>query len=319
MRIAIVSDIHANLTAFEAVLSDLDETSPDLIMHGGDLADGGANGAAWSETRTKCWRRPRFLRSLPRKLPELKAVWTAVHAMAEVSREDLGDERLDWLRGLPELQTVDDVALVHATPSSRWEAPYAEASEEELDTAYGGLGRDIVVYGHIHVPFVRTVGPASTRIPMSLSLRSCTRLTRWRRLRPRRSSLQTTITSPCRAALRKAARPGAVLTLSGRLVLVDRVVADAGLAQSIGNRGRINARDIWEQMNSCSCLTLIVACIIYWQAKDISRVIRTADPDRHGIDLSLLRHVSPIEWDNIVLYGEYVLNRRLIRRSRSRP
>ena len=27
-----------------------------------------------------------------------------------------------------------------------------------------------------------------------------------------------------------------------------------------GNRGRINARDLWEQMNSCSCLTLIVAC-----------------------------------------------------------
>ena len=44
-----------------------------------------------------------------------------------------------------------------------------------------------------------------------------------------------------------------------------------------------------------SCLTLIVACIIYWQAKDISRVIRTADPERHGIELSLLRYVSPIE------------------------
>ena len=51
----------------------------------------------------------------------------------------------------------------------------------------------------------------------------------------------------------------------------------------------------------------------------MSRVIRTADPERHGIELSLLRHVSPIEWDNIVLYGEYVLNRRLVRRTRSRP
>ena len=59
-------------------------------------------------------------------------------------------------------------------------------------------------------------------------------------------------------------------------------------------------------MNSCSCLTLIVACIIYWQARDMFRVIRTVDPERHGIELSLLRHVSPIEWDNIVLYGEYV-------------
>src|ERR1700674_3028194 len=43
MRIAIVSDIHGNRTAFEAVLADLRQTSPDLILHGGDLADGGAN------------------------------------------------------------------------------------------------------------------------------------------------------------------------------------------------------------------------------------------------------------------------------------
>ena len=45
MRIAIVSDIHGNQTAFEAVLADLRQTSPDLILHGGDLADGGASPA----------------------------------------------------------------------------------------------------------------------------------------------------------------------------------------------------------------------------------------------------------------------------------
>src|SRR5579862_5417557 len=43
MRIAIVSDIHGNRTALEAVLADLRQTSPDLIFHGGDLADGGAS------------------------------------------------------------------------------------------------------------------------------------------------------------------------------------------------------------------------------------------------------------------------------------
>ncbi len=32
-----------------------------------------------------------------------------------------------------------------------------------------------------------------------------------------------------------------------------------------GRRGRINARELHEQINSCSCLTLILACIIYWQ------------------------------------------------------
>src|ERR1700749_2062570 len=43
MRIAIVSDIHGNRTAFEAVLADLRQTAPDLIFHGGDLADGGSS------------------------------------------------------------------------------------------------------------------------------------------------------------------------------------------------------------------------------------------------------------------------------------
>jgi hypothetical protein len=33
-----------------------------------------------------------------------------------------------------------------------------------------------------------------------------------------------------------------------------------------------------------------------------------------GIDLSLLKHVSPIEWDNVVLYGQYILDRKLVRR-----
>ncbi len=43
MRIAVVSDIHGNLTALEAVLADLQQTSPDLVLHGGDLADGGSS------------------------------------------------------------------------------------------------------------------------------------------------------------------------------------------------------------------------------------------------------------------------------------
>ena len=43
MRIAIVSDIHGNQTAFEAVLADLRQTAPDLILHGGDLADSGTS------------------------------------------------------------------------------------------------------------------------------------------------------------------------------------------------------------------------------------------------------------------------------------
>src|SRR3984893_6879156 len=64
-----------------------------------------------------------------------------------------------------------------------------------------------------------------------------------------------------------------------------------------GRRGRINARELWEQMNTCSCLNLILACIVYWQGREISWVLSQCDPVANGIDLSLLEHVSPIEWD----------------------
>lgn len=76
-----------------------------------------------------------------------------------------------------------------------------------------------------------------------------------------------------------------------------------------GRRGRINARELHEQMNSCSNLTLILACIIYWQANEIARVIRSCHPEDDAIDVSLLEHISPIEWDNVILYGQYVLDR----------
>ncbi len=56
-----------------------------------------------------------------------------------------------------------------------------------------------------------------------------------------------------------------------------------------------------------------MASIIYWQAKEISRVIQERDPQADGVDISLLEHVSPIGWENVILYGEYVLNRSLVR------
>ena len=68
-----------------------------------------------------------------------------------------------------------------------------------------------------------------------------------------------------------------------------------------GHRGRISAHEVYDQMNTCSCLTLILARIVYWQAREISRL--AAVPD-FPFDPALLRHVSPIEWRNVILYDE---------------
>jgi 3',5'-cyclic AMP phosphodiesterase CpdA len=43
MRIAVLSDIHGNLTALEAVIADLRSTSPDPVVHAGDLVANGSS------------------------------------------------------------------------------------------------------------------------------------------------------------------------------------------------------------------------------------------------------------------------------------
>ena len=56
-----------------------------------------------------------------------------------------------------------------------------------------------------------------------------------------------------------------------------------------------------------------MATIIYWQAKEISRVVKEHNPEEACIEMSLLAHISPIEWSNVILYGEYKLNRDLVK------
>jgi len=80
-----------------------------------------------------------------------------------------------------------------------------------------------------------------------------------------------------------------------------------------GKRGHMTGRDFHEMMKTCGYLTLILACIIYWQAKEIGRVVSKCNPEEEGIDISLLQHVSPIEWNNVLLYGEYIIDPNLIR------
>jgi diadenosine tetraphosphatase ApaH/serine/threonine PP2A family protein phosphatase len=74
---------------------------------------------------------------------------------APATSELLGEQRLAWLRELPAEHREGELLLLHAGPGDLWRAPLPEASDDELTEAYDGLGAGIVVYGHIHRPYVR--------------------------------------------------------------------------------------------------------------------------------------------------------------------
>lgn len=169
MRIAILSDIHGNRTAFEAVLADMRQTSPDLILHGGDLADSGSSPAEIVDRiRDFGWQgvvgntdemlfRPASLEEFASKSSAPPSLWTAIRRMAAATRSMLGEERIAWLSGLAWTSIQAPLALVHASPGSLWRAPTPEVTNAELESLYGPLGQPIAVYAHIHRPYIRSV------------------------------------------------------------------------------------------------------------------------------------------------------------------
>ena len=167
MRVAIVSDIHGNLRAFGAVLADLRQVAPDLVVHGGDLVYGGAHPAeiidqirslSWpgvrGNTDEMLWA-PESLAEFAATAPKLAPLLGILREIIPPTIASIGEERLRWLEGFPLLYSQESFSLVHASPGDLWRAPMPDASDEELQSAYASLGARIVVYGHIHRPYVR--------------------------------------------------------------------------------------------------------------------------------------------------------------------
>ncbi len=169
MRIAIVTDVHGNLPALEAVIADLKKTAPDLVLHGGDLAVNGCRPAEvidlirdlrWpgvvGNTDEALWRNRE--QELEARMPgkgELRR--RMFRSSAPWARDRCGADRVEWLKTLPMSYVQDDVTLVHASPGDLWDSPLRDASDEELLRVYGPLNARLAVYAHIHVPFIRVL------------------------------------------------------------------------------------------------------------------------------------------------------------------
>jgi putative phosphoesterase len=160
MRTALVSDIHGNLTALDAVIADLESVNPDLVVLGGDLVlDGTRPAEVVDRVRELGWLG--VLGNSDEMVCDFEAAPIDASARARIkpqidaTRGLLGDERIQWLRSLPRAWKGDGIGLVHATPGNLWVTIPIDAEDTILEETFGPLGTAIAVYAHIHRPYVR--------------------------------------------------------------------------------------------------------------------------------------------------------------------
>ena len=161
MRIAVLSDIHANLPALEAVLADADRVAHDALWVAGDLV--GYN--PWPTETCE------LLRS--RKALAIRGNHDRAVLNGDVSLfNDLAAQAIRWTRitmapagvgyltSLPDRARAPtpegDVALYHGSPRHDDEYVFpVHAHPELLDIARAPF----VVLGHTHLPMRRAFGP----------------------------------------------------------------------------------------------------------------------------------------------------------------
>jgi predicted phosphodiesterase len=152
VRVAVLSDIHANLVALDAVLGALG--SVDAIWHLGDVVGYGPDpdGVVARLTEVGAVGVRGNHDAAAAGGDEIDWFNPDARAAMEWTRTRIGETTRDWLAALPERHTQDAFGLVHGSPREPlWEyivsVPIARANLALLTTSVG-------LYGHTHLPMV---------------------------------------------------------------------------------------------------------------------------------------------------------------------
>ncbi|MCW3009741.1 MAG: metallophosphoesterase [Solirubrobacterales bacterium] len=175
MRIAVLSDVHGNLPALDAVLAELAGERPDMVVSGGDVCAGPMPAAVLG------------------RLLELSAALPMGWIMGNADREVIGawdgalpadrddpparaarfaaarlDRRArDFLATFALTLAADGVRFCHGSPRSDTEILTAASSRHRVDAALAGVTEALTVHGHTHHQYDhdRIAGAGSVGMP----------------------------------------------------------------------------------------------------------------------------------------------------------
>lgn len=174
MRVALFSDIHGNLPALEAVLSDIDKYRPDEIYCLGDLL----NFAPWTNEIVNLLRArniPAVMGNHDEGIGNHKNAFSFAYQSDEERKAGLRaiaftnskitDANREYLRTLPRnlrLDTGDHepyihMLLTHGSPESVDQYIQEDHKEAELLEIMDAYAADILIMGHTHKPYHRVM------------------------------------------------------------------------------------------------------------------------------------------------------------------
>lgn len=171
MKVAILSDIHANISALERVLGEVRGAGIEKLVLLGDYV-GYYYEPARVVAQLRSWDCEAILGNHDRMALAARHGDTAVLAEyrarygrgLDVALEQLGEKDWQWLEGLPIQKTINLAAwrihLAHGSPFDDDAYVYPDAAAERISRTVAGVDADAVWLGHTHWPFHSMGRPA---------------------------------------------------------------------------------------------------------------------------------------------------------------
>ena len=163
MKIAVISDIHGNMEALNAVLTDINEQKADRIFILGDLAMAGPEPVKTLDFIMNLQKESAVViiqgntdvmiaKSTPLPPNEIMA------GALKYAREIIKDDQKEFLLNLPvnykEKIGQIEVLLVHGSPRRNDEDILPDFNDEKLMEVLGGAAENLIFCGHTHLPVV---------------------------------------------------------------------------------------------------------------------------------------------------------------------
>jgi putative phosphoesterase len=155
VSVATLYDVHGNLRALEAVLAEVPKDA--TIVVGGDVCAGGAQPAETLERLRGLSDRVLWLRGNADRELVPGEVGLAPPGALDATRAALSDEQISFLYANPPTLRIGRTLYCHASPRNDLDIFIERTPEHQVAFLFEDVDADVVVCGHTHVQFDRTI------------------------------------------------------------------------------------------------------------------------------------------------------------------